>query len=480
VRVYLDGKPAAVSVLLDELNQTFFTKAPLRIGAGGGPGSSFAGAIGGVSIYSAALSMEDVSILGTKKSIAQIAGVPSRNRTDGESRKLRRWFLATRAPLAMRDLEAKLRAARRELTAFAEEIPTTMVMEEMEVPRATRVLERGQYDRPGAKVSPGVPRCFSGNKETPVSNRLALARWLVAPSNPLVARVAVNRDWQMFFGSGLVKTLDDFGAQGESPTHPELLDWLAVEFSASGWDVKRLLRTIVSSATYRQSSRVSPQAIERDPENRLLSRGPRLRLPAEMIRDQALALAGLLVERTGGHSVKPYQPAGLWNELADADYVQDHGPSLYRRSLYTFWKRTVPPPAMVAFDAAARETCIVRETRTNTPLQALDVLNDVTFVEAARQFAERMMGGPEESPEARLGSAFHRATGRGPRADELAILVAGFHDQLGRFRRDQKGALALITQGESVRDPRLDPAELAAYTIMAQLILNLDETLTKE
>ena len=199
-----------------------------------------------------------------------------------------------------------------------------------------------------------------------------------------------------------------------------------------------------------------------------------------MIRDQALALAGLLVERTGGPSVKPYQPAGLWNELADADYVQDHGPSLYRRSLYTFWKRTVPPPAMVAFDAAARETCIVRETRTNTPLQALDVLNDVTFVEAARGFAERMMNGREQSPEARLTAAFHQATARRPRPDELAILVAGFHDQLARFRRDREGALALIDQGESARDPRLDPVELAAYTAMTQLILNLDETLTKE
>src|SRR5262249_36472154 len=255
-----------------------------------------------------------------------------------------------------------------------------------------------------------------------------------APSNPLVARVAVNREWQMFFGAGLVKTLDDFGAQGEAPTHPELLDWLAARFSGSGWDVKRLLRTIVSSATYRQSSRVSPQAIERDPENRLLSRGPRLRLPAEMIRDQALRLGGLLVEQTGGPSVKPYQPPGLWNELADADYVQDHGPSLYRRSIYTFWKRTVPPPAMVAFDAPGRETCIVRESRTNTPLQALDVLNDVTYVEAARAFAERMMTELQGGPEERLTAAFQAATARTPRPAELAILAANFRDQLEQFR----------------------------------------------
>ena len=279
---------------------------------------------------------------------------------------------------------------------------------------------------------------------------------------------------------GSSKTLDDFGAQGEPPSHPALLDWLAVEFMSSGWDMKGLLRTIVTSQTYRQASRLTREAPERDPENRLLSHAPRLRLPAEMIRDQALELAGLLVERTGGPSVKPYQPAGLWNELADADYVQDHGPSLYRRSLYTFWKRTVPPPAMMAFDAPARETCVVRESRTNTPLQALDVLNDVTFVEAARRFAERLMCGPAPSPEARLASAFYQATARRPRPDELAILVDGFQNQLARYRQDHQAALALIGQGESPRDARLDPVELAAYTALAHLILNLDETLTKE
>jgi Protein of unknown function (DUF1553)/Protein of unknown function (DUF1549)/Planctomycete cytochrome C/Concanavalin A-like lectin/glucanases superfamily len=480
VKVYKDGELAPLSVLLDELNQTFFTKAPLRLGAGGGPDSRFAGDLGGLSIYSTALPAEDISILAARESIAQIPAIPIGKRTPGAARKMRRFFLATVAPPSLRALDAGHRAARRKLAEFSEQVPTTMVMEEMAVPRATHVLTRGQYDLPGAKVSPGVPMCLSGGRATPVLDRLALARWLISPANPISARVAVNRDWQMLFGTGLVKTLDDFGAQGEPPSHPELLDWLAVEFSGGGWDVKRLLRTIVSSATYRQASRVSRPAVERDPENRLLSRGPRLRLPAEMIRDQALALAGLLVERNGGPSVKPYQPAGLWNELADADYVQDHGPSLYRRSLYTFWKRTVPPPAMVAFDAAARETCIVRETRTNTPLQALDVLNDVTFVEAARGFAERIMTGRGRSPEERLSAAFHQATARRPRRDELEILVRGFHSHLARFGRDRQGALALVAQGESARDPRLDPVELAAYTTMAQLILNLDETLTKE
>jgi hypothetical protein len=307
-----------------------------------------------------------------------------------------------------------------------------------------------------------------------------LAHWLVDPANPLTARVAVNRDWQMLFGTGLVKTVDDFGAQGEPPSHPELLDWLAAELIGSGWDIKAMLRLMVTSATYRQSSRVAPEAHRRDPENRLLARAPRLRLPAEMIRDQALNLGGLLVERPGGPSVKPYQPPGLWNELADADYVQDHGPDLYRRGLYTFWKRTAPPPSMVAFDAPGRETCVVREVRTDTPLQALNVLNDVTYVEAARGFTERIMKEVGPSPSTRVAAAFRAATGRRPRPEEAVILLDGLADHLERFRRDPPAAAALIQAGESHPDPRLDPCELAAYTATAQLILNLDETITRE
>jgi hypothetical protein len=270
------------------------------------------------------------------------------------------------------------------------------------------------------------------------------------------------------------------GAPGAAPSHPELLDWLATEFIRSGWDAKALLRMIVTSATYRQSSRVTPDALRRDPENRLLARGPRLRLPAEMIRDQALRLGGLLVERFGGPSVKPYQPPGLWDELADSEYVQDHGPSLYRRSLYTYWKRTVPPPALTAFDAAGREACVVRETRTNTPLQALDVLNDVTFVEAARAFAERVLREGGNAPEIRLAAAFRAATGRAPRREELSILKQGLDDQLERFRDDPGAASTLIHFGESAPDARCDACELAAYTAIAQLIFNLDETITKE
>ena len=467
-----------MTVLLDELNQTFETKQPLRIGAGGGPEARFAARSTSRSVYDTALGPEAIAILATPESITKIAalspgdaGRPARRRRSASAS----W--RPRPPTAIRRLAVEIDSARAELDALIDQVPTTMVMEEMPAPRATHVLIRGQYDQPGPRVGPGVPGALAPSLQAAKADRLALARWLVDPANPLTARVAVNRDWQMLFGTGLVKTVDDFGAQGEPPSHPELLDWLATEFIRSGWDVKAMLRLMVTSATYRQSSRVPPEAHRRDPENRLLARGPRLRLPAEMIRDQALALGGLLVERAGGPSVKPYQPPGLWNELADADYVQDHGPDLYRRGLYTFWKRTVPPPAMVAFDAPGRETCVVRESRTDTPLQALNVLNDVTYVEAARALAERM--------HARTGDEPRGAARRGvPRRHRPTAAARGAGHPARRTSPTSwpasaaipAAAAALIRAGESTPDPRLDPAELAAYTAIAQLILNLDET----
>ncbi len=480
IEIYLNGRSSPFTVLLDELNQSFQTQEPLRIGAGGGPESRFVGAIDEASVFDQALALDDIAILATRESIPEIAAIPCDQRTNGQARKIRQCFLATEAPKSIKRLIAERDSARAELDAMVERIPTTMVMEELADPRPSYVLIRGQYDHRGPRVERGVPKSIAAWPKGRKPDRLELARWLVEPAHPLTARVAVNRDWQMLFGNGLVRTVDDFGAQGEPPSHPELLDWLATEFVRSGWDVKAILRLIVTSATYRQSSRVTPEGLHHDPENRLLARGPRLRLPAEMIRDQALSLSGRLVERVGGPSVKPYQPPGLWNELADADYVQDHGPDLYRRGLYTFWKRTVPPPAMVAFDAPGRETCIVREVRTDTPLQALNVLNDVTFVEAARAFAERIMKEAESTPRGRVTAAFFAATARRPTAAELAILLAGFEDQLARFRRDPRAAGTLIRAGESLPDPRLDPCELAAYTTVAQLILNLDETITKE
>jgi hypothetical protein len=290
----------------------------------------------------------------------------------------------------------------------------------------------------------------------------------------------MNRFWQMYFGTGLVKTVEDFGSQGEWPSHPELLDWLATEFIRAGWDVKAMQKLIVTSSTYRQSAKTTPELLQRDPENRLLARGPRFRLPPEVLRDQALAVAGLLGEKVGGPSVKPYQPAGLWKEINGQDYPQGHGEDLYRRSLYTFWKRTAPPPTMMTFDAAGREVCVVRESRTNTPLQALDLMNDVTYLEAARVLAEHMLTEGGTKPAERIAFAFHRAIARGPSAAESRTLLDSFQYYRDAYQTDPEAARRLVSQGEYPRNEKLNVSELAAYTTVASLILNLDELLTKQ
>jgi hypothetical protein len=355
-----------------------------------------------------------------------------------------------------------------------------MVMKEGPA-RDAFILKRGAYDAHGDKVSAGLPRVLPPLPQAYPNNRLGLARWLVDRSNPLTARVTVNRFWQMLFGVGLVKTVTDFGSQGEWPTNPELLDWLATEFMDSGWNVKAILKTMVMSATYRQSSKVTPALLEKDPENRLLARGPRFRLPAQVIRDQGLAVSGLLVEKVGGPPVKPYQPPGLWEEVSFGDaYKPDEGEGLYRRSLYTFWKRTVAPPAMVTFDATDREMCTVRITRTNTPLQALDLMNDVTYLEASRKLAERVIKEGGSTPQTRIDYAFRLATARPPRAKESEVLLDALSQYEQRYRDKPEAAVQYIRQGTPGRDEKLNPVELAAYTAVANLILNLDETITKE
>jgi hypothetical protein len=398
----------------------------------------------------------------------------------------------------VRDLEYTVAAAKgqnakdeadrlsKEKREYEERIPSVMVMEDLAKPRDTFVLKRGRYDMPdrGAKLEPGVPACLSPLPKDAPRNRLGLARWLAAPENPLVARVAVNRIWQHHFGGGLVKTAENFGVQGEPPSHPELLDWLATELIRSGWNLKAMHRLIVTSATYRQASRLSPALAARDPENRLLARGPRYRLPAEVVRDNALAIAGLLTARIGGPSVKPYQPTGLWEELAggagEAPYVQDKGPGLYRRSLYVYRKRTVPHPAMATFDAPSREICQVKRARTNTPLQALELLNDVAYVEAARALAQLALVNGGNRDEERITYAFRRATARKPSASELGVLKRGLERYRSVYRNDRDATRQLIHHGESSLDARVDDAELAAYTATASVILNLDETITLE
>ncbi len=385
----------------------------------------------------------------------------------------------------LKALKAAAAKLRKDKGDYQQRIPSVMVMEDLKTPRPTFVLKRGRYDMPdpAQKVEPGVPSCLSPLPSGAPRNRLGLAEWLVSPDNPLTARVTVNRYWQRLFGTGLVKTAENFGLQGEPPSHPELLDWLATEF-ARGWDVKAMQRLIVTSATYRQSSKATAALVQHDPENRLLARGPRFRLPAELVRDNALAISGLLVERTGGPSIKPYQPAGLWEELAggagEGPYVQDKGAGLYRRSLYVYRKRTVPHPAMTTFDAPSREVCQVKRARTNTPLQALELLNDVTYVESARRLAQMMLADGGHTPEERIRFAFRRATARIPEAKEVQVLAHGLERYRKAFAADREEALRYLRHGDSPVDPRLDPVELAAYTATAGVILNLDETITKE
>ena len=381
-------------------------------------------------------------------------GCPLPQRSKAQAEQLARYF-KEQVDIPWRQAEERLAELRKQKTELEARIPTVMVMEDLPTPRPAYVLKRGRYDMPDTsqKVDPGVPACLGAIPPGSPANRLALARWLASPENPLTARVAVNRLWQQHFGTGLVKTTENFGLQSEPPSHPDLLDWLATELIRTGWDLKAMHRLIVTSATYRQASKASASLIQRDPENRLLARGPRFRLPAELVRDNALAIAGLLTTRIGGPSVKPYQPAGLWEELAggagEAPYVQDKGEDLYRRSLYVYRKRTVPYPGMANFDAPSREICQVKRSRTNTPLQALELLNDVTYVEAANHLARRMLAEGGQSPRERLILGFRRATARTPSDAELRVLLGGLDRYRQTFQANPSLASQWIAHGDS-------------------------------
>lgn len=388
---------------------------------------------------------------------------------------------------ALDGVRAELESVRSEASAVrGQPMTTAMVMEEREMRRPAHVLMRGVYDQKGDEVEPGTPAVLPPLPAGARGDRLGLATWLVDPAHPLTARVAVNSYWQLLFGTGLVDTPEDFGVRGSLPSHPELLDWLAVEFVESGWDVKAMLRRMVLSATYRQDAAVSPELLERDPENRLLARGPRFRLQAELIRDVALSVSGLLSPKVGGPSGRPYQPDGLWREMShygstpatEQIYVQDHGEGLYRRGMYTIWKRTVPPPTLAAFDAPSREVCVVRRSRTNTPLQALVLLNETGFVEAARALAQRVMLERGDDRD-RIDQLYLLAVGREPDAEEREVLEALVERERARFGERPEEATALISVGESPRDTSLEPAEHAAWTLAAALMLNLSETVTR-
>jgi len=356
-----------------------------------------------------------------------------------------------------------------------------MVMADDPNARESYLLKRGAYDSHGEVVTPGIPAILPQIDPNLPANRLGLAKWIVDRRNPLTARVTVNRFWQSYFGFGIVKTVDDFGSQGEWPVNPALLDSLAVEFMESGWNVKALQRLIVTSATYRQQSKVTPELLGKDPDNRLLARGPRLRLGPEVIRDQALAASGLLVEKVGGPSVKPYQPPGLWQELSSGKgYVQDKGEGLYRRSLYTYWKRTIAPPFMGNFDSPNREVCTVYENRTNTPLQALDLMNDTIFLEASRKLAERMLTEAGSDPANRINHAYELLLARPPKPAEQKILLTALSKFETTYQKDPKAADDFLNYGDSPRKPGIATSELAAYTSVASMILNLDAVINKE
>jgi hypothetical protein len=414
-----------------------------------------------------------------------VLAIPAERRSDDQQEWVRHYFLTDSGNPAEKQLAVDHKSLKLGLEQLDREIPSTMVMAEMEKPRDTYILRRGDYQLRGDKVEPNTPAVLPPLPKDAPRNRLTLAKWIVDPGNPLTARVAVNHFWQLYFGIGIVKTSEDFGSQGDPPSNPELLDWLATEFVRTGWDVKSMQRLIVTSAVYRQSSRVTPELLEKDPENRLLAHGTRFRLPAEMVRDNALAISGLINDKIGGPSVLPYQPKGLWEEMAFGGdfsaqtYVQSHGADLYRRSMYTFWKRTVPYPSLNTFDAPDREKCTARRGVTNTPLQALVLMNDPTYIEAARALAERGLtkAGPTDTD--RIRFAFQLATDRDPTPKEFDILQGLLKKEMVHYDSNHKAAEQLLSIGESKRNPKIDPVQLAAWTLVTSTILNLDETITK-
>ena len=376
----------------------------------------------------------------------------------------------------------KINQLKAEITKLQGSAPSVMVMKELPNPRKAHILDRGEYDQPKEEVTAGLPSILPPIPKGEKMNRLGLARWLVDKKHPLTARVQVNRIWENLFGTGLVESSENFGTQADYPSHPQLLDWLAVDFVENNWDLKDLIKTMVMSATYRQSSKFDSIRREKDPQNRLLSRGPRFRLQAEMIRDQALAVSGLINDKIGGPSVRPYQPAGIWSEFNFygnlRNYKHDTNGNQYRRSLYTIWKRTAAPPAMTLFDMGSREVCTVKRAKTNTPLQALALMNDVTYVESAKALAQQMMSSGK-NPEAWIRDGFKRTVTREITKSELSVLLKGYQRRLNQFKRNPEAAKSLLSLGEMKVDPKKDPAQLASLTTVASLILNLDEIITK-
>jgi len=480
VTVYVSGSPAAIHVDQDSLTESITNEKSFHVGSNG-KGPHLKGAVNGFQFFARPLTHDEAASI-TRAALAPVLSEP----LNPERRAmLDQYFELRRSYYWLKEQRTAERLKRERTKYIDENVPTVMVMEELDEPRPTYLLTRGEYDKPdkSEELHPSVPNLLPPLPEDAPRDRLGLAKWIVSEDNPLTARVTMNRLWRKFFGKGLVKSPENFGVQSEPPSHPGLLDWLATEFMQNGWDLKGIQRTIVMSATYRQSSDWTDKLRETDPENRLLARGPRFRMKAELVRDNALAVSGLLADKIGGPSVKPYQPEGLWEELAggasQGPYVQSEGEDLYRRSLYTYRKRTVPHPTLTTFDAPGWDICRVKRSRTNTPLQALALLNGVTYVEASRHLAERMLeeAGPEDDQRIQFG--FRLATGRLPTDTELQILKDGLAKYMKTYTANPQAAEQFINHGESPVDSSADNSTLAAYTALASVILNLDETITK-
>jgi hypothetical protein len=484
IQIYIDGRSVATEIVRDKLAAASFRDGELQTGNKDW-GTPFKGQLADLRFYNRRLYANEALEIGLLEPLHGVLEIPAERRSEDQKKWVRTYFLTEVANASEKQLNTDYETLNRGLDQLNREIPSTMIMSEMEKPRDTFVLLRGDYRNRADKVEPNTPAVLPPLPRDAPRNRLTLAKWLVDPGNPLTARVAVNYFWQMYFGIGIVKTGGDFGSQGDPPSNQALLDWLATEFTRTHWDVKAMQRLIVMSAVYRQASSVTPELLERDPENKLLAHGPRFRLPAEMIRDNALAISGLLNNKIGGPSVLPYQPKGLWEEMAFGGdfsaqtYVQGHGEDLYRRSMYTFWKRSVPYPTLNTFDAPDREKCTARRTLTNTPLQALVLMNDPTYVEAARALAQRDLkeAGPDEN--ARVRYVFRLATDRDPTPQELGILDKLYQKEAQHYSADKKAADKLLAIGESKPDAHIQTSELAAWTLVTSAILNMDETITK-
>lgn len=477
-RIYLDGSVAATQVIHNTNSNTggVGDKEIFRVG-GGVHGPNFQGDIDELRYYGRTLEDREIYLISEAAGIQEIRSLPENRRSLKQRKVLRAWFQEHGTPENAARFSA-LASLRVERLKYSDSLPTTMIMRDLPDPPVTRVRIRGIYHDHGEEVRRDVPASLPPMPADYPRNRLGFARWLVDGNNPLTARVTVNRWWQRYFGTGLVKTSEDFGVQGELPSHPELLDWLATELVRLGWDIKALQKVIVMSAAYRQSSTISPSLLERDPDNRLLGRATRMRLSGHALRDQALFAGGLLDERIGGPSVYPYQPENLWEEMSmGMKYTESKGEDLFRRSLYTVWKRTVNPPSMAILDAADREACWVGTKRTNTPLQALTLLNEKAMVESARHLATRLLESGVVDP---VDTGFRLVTGRFPAASERAVLAHALEEYRAEFRAAPEEAKKLIAFGTTPAPAKVDPVELAAHTAWANVLLNLDETLTRE